>query len=211
MAVGNPYYRQQYNYGTVGNQSLVTMNAPQPNFSNIPQMQPPQGMQPRNPYFNASNVGTAVGGAIQVAGNAVGMANQRLNLNTQMAPIQQDPNFAPVYTGGALYNQAAGSNPQGASGGEVLSGVATGAAAGAALGPIGAVAGAAIGGIASAIGGGIRRSRQMREKRRALNQARANQQQFNAADQAFRQRSAIMEDYYQQGNNRLYNLYRSQY
>jgi hypothetical protein len=161
---------------------------------------------------NVSGIAGAVGGAASLAGDAIGMANQDLNINTDVAAQQPDQNYAPVYTGGQLSADISNSRPQGATGGEILKGVGTGAGAGAAFGPWGALIGAAVGAGSALIGGGVRKKRQRRARNRAQAQLNNVQSQFNTADQGFRQQQANMQDYYQRNNNnaRLYSLYRNQ-
>lgn len=186
-----------------------------PNFAQIAANKPsPPVGTPITPQINGAGIVSAGLGAAQLVGNAVGMANQSLNLDQQIAPPMYDQSMKPVYTGGAAYNQAANARPQGATGGEVLSGVGTGASIGSSILPgwgtaIGAVAGGAI----SLIGGGARKNRQRRERNRALARARASQQQFNSADQQFRDQQARQLDYYDANNSdaRLYNLFKAQY
>lgn len=215
----NPFYFQkpaQGQYAPVGNQSLANVQ-PKPDFSKIPSQEQfsvdPNSGSGGGAGTNIAGVAGAVTGAAGLATDAIDMANQRLNINTQTAPIQADQSMAPVYTAGRLVSDANNAKPKGASGGEILKGVGSGAAAGAAFGPWGAAIGAVVGGAVSAIGGGIRKKRQRREKNRAMGQANALGQAYNKADVNFRAKSAAMEDYNQRNSaeSRLYSLYRSQY
>jgi hypothetical protein len=155
----------------------------------------------------------AIMGGIGLASNFIGMANQGLGLNTNIGPMRTDSSMAPTYNAGDLWNEASSARPQGASGGEILNGAGQGAAAGAAFGPIGAGIGAVAGGVGTAITGGIRKRKQQKEQNSAMRQVQQAQQDFNTADVSFRNQRNQMEDYNQRmnSNNRLYNLYRSQY
>ncbi len=179
-----------------------------------PIQNPMPGAQMRTPKFSSGQVAGAVMGAAELAMGAVGQANQKLNINTNMGAIQNTPFDKPVYTGGQLGVDIARARPQGATGGEIakstLSGAATGLSVG---GPWGALAGAIVGAGASLIGGGVRKKRQRRERNKANATLGQAQNQFNAADVNFRNRQASMEDYQQTQDSsaRLANLYRSQY
>lgn len=163
--------------------------------------------------ISAAGVANGVMGAASLAADTIGMANEKLNLNTNIAPVQNDPSQAPIYTGGQNFIDAANARPRGASGGEILKSAGAGAAAGVGFGGIGAIVGAVVGAGAALIGGGARKRRQRREKQRAFNAALGAQRTFNTADLAYRQIQATMEDYYdnQNDNSRQYNVFRSQY
>jgi uncharacterized protein involved in outer membrane biogenesis len=179
-----------------------------------PIQNPMPGAQMRTPKFSSGQVAGAIGGAAELAMGAIGQANQRLNINTNMGAIQNTPFDKPVYTGGQLGGDLARAKPQGATGGEIakstLSGATTGFSVG---GPWGALIGGVVGAGASLIGGGVRKKRQRREKASGYAKLNAAQSQYNTADVNFRNRSAVQEDYQQQqdSQNRMYNLYRSQY
>lgn len=220
MAFSNPYYApkpapQMPNLNTVPSTAALNPPAPQPDFAqlanrNAQSYKPPTG----NSSLSANSAVNAVGGAVSIASNAINMANQGLNLNTNVAPIQYDQSMKPTYTAGQLSADAARAKPQGATWEEVLSSAGTGAATGASIGGVwGGVIGGVVGAGASLIGGGSRQSKQRKEKRRALGKANAAGQQYNQADIAFRDRTARMEDYNEKNNmnNRLYNLYRANY
>jgi hypothetical protein len=174
----------------------------------------PQGQPRPQSNFNVGAAANAIGGAAALVGGAIGQANQQLGINTQMAPMQTDQFSKPVYTGGGLSNQISAAKPQGATGGEVLSGVGTGASVGTSILPgWGTLIGAAVGAGASLIGGGVRKKRQRRERSRAQGKLNQAQSQYNAADIGYRNRQAAQEDYLQKQDesSRMYNLYRNQY
>lgn len=150
-----------------------------------------------------------VSGAVGLAGNYANMVNQGLGLQAP-PPLERSATGEPVYTAGEAYNQAALSKPQGATGGEILSGIGQGAAAGAAFSPVGAAVGAVVGGLVNAIGGRRRKKKQQREKDKALRQISQRQQEFNKASESFSKQQTALDSYYQRLNidDQLYNLYR---
>jgi hypothetical protein len=208
--MANPYFRERPYVSQLTGlrgpsmQTLANRNMPQPTT--------PQP-QSAGAGFNINGVAGAIGGAAALTGDAIGMANQQLPINTEVAPQQPDQSVAPVYTGGQLSADVSNTRPQGVTGGELLKGAGTGAAAGVAFGPIGAAVGAVVGAGVSAIGGGIRKKRQRRARNRAASQLQGVQSQYNTADVNYRSQQAAMQDYYQRNDNnaRLYSLYRSQY
>lgn len=180
-----------------------------------------------NPYFkpiaNAggqpkteSNFGAGwdvANGVLGLAGNYMNMANQSLNLNTNIAPSQYDQNSAPTYTAGQAQIEASNATPQRASGGELLGGALQGAGAGAALGPAGMVVGGVVGALSSAFGGESREEKQRREKQIALQKVMASQQLYNSQDVSFRNQQNQREDYLQRMNprGREYNVYKTRF
>lgn len=223
MAYANPYYFQKpppQMVGQVGSQGFQIPQAQGPDFSQLGtqgqaiDVDPNNGNNQQRAGIGAGGIANAAVGAVGLATDAIDMANQRLDLNADIAPIQSDPSSAPVYTGGQLMAQASGAKAKGASGGEILKGTASGAALGTSILPgWGTVIGAAVGAGASLIGGGVRKKRQRREKNRAMGRANLAGQQYNSADVNFRNKTAQQEDYNQKmsANNRMYNLYRNQY
>jgi hypothetical protein len=137
------------------------------------------------------------------------MANTGFNLPSPPSPYYGQ-GIDPSYSTGGYFNAAVKLDPQGAQAGEVLGGVAQGAQAGSAFGPIGAGVGAVFGGVATAIGGGARKRKQQREKRRALKRGRSLQQGFNEAQESFDQSQLTLQSYQDRTNidDRIYNLYK---
>ena len=182
----------------------MPQGGPNPNLraANVPN--PPA---PQTPGFGGYlQAGSAV---LQLGLDAYGMANQGLNLDTQI-DSQVDPYGRPTYNAGGLQSQASSAKPQGATFGEVGSGTLKGASAGLTIGgPVGAAIGAGVGGISAGIGGTIRRNRQRREKNKALAKVSAAQKEYNAADVSYRNQNNLMEDYQQMSNpnRRIRNLY----
>lgn len=155
------------------------------------------------------NTGIQTGvGAIDLIGSSIAMGNESLNLGH--APGEQVSSTGePIYNLGRFYNRVAGSKPQGASGGEVVGGAAKGAAAGAAFGPWGAAAGAVVGTVGSLIGGRRRKRKQSEQRRKAMNEAKAAQGNYNESSLQFEQEQVARTEYNKRRNmnNRLYNLY----
>lgn len=152
-------------------------------------------------------------GAMGVIGNYMNMANQSLNLNSQIAPSQYDPNSAPTYTAGQAQAEASAAMPQGANGGEILGGALQGASAGSAFGAPGAVVGGVVGALSSVFGGESRAEKQRKEKEAALQRVMAAQQMYNTQDVSFRNQQNQREDYLQRINpyNREYNVYKTRF
>ena len=169
-----------------------------------------------NPLFIDNlkkNSGEVAAGALALAGNYYGMANQSLNLDVPQGATF-DAYGRPSYNLNSAWNQVSGSKPQGATGGDIFSGAAQGASIGTMLAPgIGTAIGAGVGAIGSAVFGGVRRRKQQREKNKAMRQLTAGQTQYNTADVNFRNSQNAMEDYRdsQDKSARLYNLHRNQY
>ena len=165
-----------------------------------------------------ADIGTqALAGGLQLASDIGSIAGQDLNLGTP-APQYFAEGIDPSYQGGEYYSRASMIKPQGATGSEILSTAGKAAATGASIGTmvggplgtlIGGGIGAVVGGIGAGIGGGIRRRRQRREKTNALELGKAQQQEFNTAQDAFNQQQAGLASYQQRANpyRRLQNLY----
>lgn len=154
-------------------------------------------------------------GALQLASDAVGMANQDLGLGQAPAPIYM-PGVDPTYQTGDFISKAFSARPRGASAGEILGSAGKGAATGAGIGTmvggpvgtlIGAGIGAAAGALSSGIGGGVRKRRQTRERNRAIDIAQSQQQQFNEAQAAYNEQEAARYAYDQRRNRRMQNLF----
>ena len=165
-----------------------------------------------------ADIGTqALTGGLQLASDMNSIAGQSLNLGRPDAQYFAQ-GIDPSYQGGEYFSRAAMSQAQGTTGGEILStagkAAGTGASIGTLLAPgigtlIAAGIGAVVGGIGAGIGGGIRKRRQRRERTKALELGTAQQQEFNAAQDAFNQQQAGMASYQQRANpyRRLQNLY----
>jgi hypothetical protein len=156
------------------------------------------------------NWGGLATGAAGLLGNYASFSNQFQFDNP--APSQADPTMAPVYTGGNLASQISSQKPQGATGGELLSGAGQGALAGAQFGPVGAAIGGFAGLLSSAFGGNRRRRAQKRARNQAMKSLAQTQQTYNQQDRAFTQQRNAMEDYNDMNNSqaRMYNLYKQQ-
>jgi hypothetical protein len=154
-------------------------------------------------------------GALQLASDAVGMANQGLGLGQAPAPIYMT-GVDPTYQTGDFISRAFSARPAGASAGEILGSAGKGAGTGASIGAmigggpgalIGAGIGAAAGALSSGIGGGVRKRRQTRERNRAIDIAQSQQQQFNEAQAAYNEQEAARYAYDQRRNRRMQNLF----
>lgn len=157
----------------------------------------------------------AITGGLQLATDAMTIANQPLGIGEAPAPIYME-GFDPTYQTGDYAARAFGATPQGASAGEILGTAGKGAATGASIGttiggPVGTLIGAGVGAVAGAlsagIGGGVRKRRQTREKERALSQVQSQQEQFNRAQAAFNEQQAAQFGYQQRRNRRMQNLF----
>jgi hypothetical protein len=180
----------------------------------------PLGMNQPPPVASPNWGGIASAGitGLSLAGDAIGMANQPLGIETQAPSLQRSATGEPVYNTGDFYNQSTAAKPQGATGGEVLGSAGKGAMGGlmAALalgGPVGWLAGGGLAlGAALGIGGGAaRRRKQQHEKHKAIVSAKAAQKNFNTASIAFDEQQTSQDDYLKRmdNTNRLYNLYGS--
>jgi uncharacterized protein HemX len=151
-----------------------------------------------------------ISGGAGLAGSYYGMVNQDLGLQAPPA-LQRSATGEPVYNLGSSFNQAYLSKPQGASGEEIVSGLAQGAQAGAAFGPVGAGVGAAVGLATSIFGGARRKHNQQREKDNALAKVSAGQNTYNKAANAYQETQLALNDYQRRSEmtNHLYNLFRS--
>lgn len=156
----------------------------------------------------------------QLAGAAFGAANLFMGakqmgdaanaINTTAPSEMVDASGRPVYNVGQFAADTQAIDPQGATGGEILSGAGQGAAIGGAIVPglghaIGAVGGALVN-----VFGGARRKRKMREKKRArARNLSAKQGRYNRQMQSYNSERLAQESY-QKGldnTNRLYNIY----
>jgi hypothetical protein len=175
-----------------------------------PQTTPRASNQSTDRFLSDFDVAGFVGGLTSLGMGAYDMTQQGLGLPQISGDIQYSPGGQPVYNLGDEYNAVIGAKPQGPLAGEIFSGVGSGAAAGTAIAPgIGTAIGAAVGGLTSALGGGIRASKQRREKRKAKAQLQAGQRNYNTAMEGYEKRRLGTEDYYDRLNNNdlLQNLY----
>lgn len=154
---------------------------------------------------------TTLGGVTGLMGQIQGMNQEWKNLQFSNANQGVDAYGRPTYGAGQLGNEINTFKPQGATAGEILSGIKTGASAGAAFGLIGAGAGAAIGAVTSLLGG-RRRRRKQREKLEAAKTKFINAQEGYNQDAAAFEAQENQQDYFNQLNNdygrRVQNLYR---
>lgn len=173
-------------------------------------IQPVQVTNPfKSPDINWGGVAQGAIGAAGILASSVGMAQQDLDVDTQVPAMQTSATGEPIYNA-RFYNQAQGGKPQGATFGETLGTTAQGASAGFAAGGVpGAIIGAGVGLIGGLIGGNRRRKRQEEQKRRAVKAADTMQKQYNVASQGFEQQQDAMATYRQRRDrtNRLHNLY----
>ena len=191
---GTPYFLPQL-YDPEAIRARAIANAEARMQQTIDSYKKPQGYT-QTPRFDLNTGVTAGLGALSLASQGIGMANETLGLRD--APAQQyTPGVRPMYGLGQSYNEASGARPQGATGGEILSGIGQGASIGTSIVPgIGTAVGAVLGGLTSLIGGGIRKRRQQRERSRALRRLGAQQADYNQASSAYAQRQNMLEDYY---------------
>lgn len=171
-------------------------------------------MQPKESWLN-KNIGglssTALAG-VNMVSDFVNMGNEAKGLQTKAPQLQTDAFGQPVYNLGNFNSYVKNIKPQGATGGEVISGISKGTAAGAAFGPIGAAGGALVGAIGSLLGG-RRRKRIMEEKKqKALRSFRSAQTNYNEAVIGTDTERKALSSYQEQLNNqdRLFNLFNIQ-
>lgn len=159
-----------------------------------------------NPDYRTDRaIGVAQGG-LGLLNNFLSMNNQSLNLPS--VPTQSfSPYERPTYNLGQSYNMTSVSKPQGASGGEILSGVGQGASAGASFGLPGMAIGGVLGGLTSLIGGAFRKDKQQEEKRKQEDRLVAGQKSFNTATDNFIKGQNLREDYIDQTTRYQNNLY----
>lgn len=161
-------------------------------------------------FLQDIDVSGAISGGLGLVGTYANMVNQGLGLKAP-PPLERSATGEPVYTAGQTYNQAALAQPQGATGGEILSGAGQGAAAGTAIMPgIGTAVGAVVGAGISIFGGARRKRKQKDEKNKALSQVSNRQREFNRASEGFAEQQLAIDDYRRRLNidDQLYNLYR---
>jgi hypothetical protein len=189
-------------------------------------------MPPYNPYVTTrpsfrdswnslsdsdkSNVyGQAITGGLQLATDAMSIANQDLGLGQAPTSVYMQ-GVDPSYQTGDFISKAYTSRPAGASGEEIVGTAGKAAMTGAGIGtiiggPVGTLIGAGVGAVAGAltagIGGGVRKRRQRREREKAITMAEAQQQQFNEAQSAYNEQEAARYAYDQRRNRRMQNLF----
>lgn len=163
----------------------------------------------------ASVYGQSISGGLQLASDAMNIANQDLGLEQAPTSMYMQ-GVDPSYQTGDYISKAYESRPSGATGSEILGTAGKAAMTGASIGTmfggpvgtlIGAGVGAAAGALTAGIGGGIRKRRQRRERNRAINLAQSQQQQFNEAQAAFNEQEAASFAYDQRRNRRMQNLF----
>jgi len=158
------------------------------------------------------DVNAGLNTAADIAGYASGLvssATESLNLG-KPAPQYFQEGVDPSYQGGEYFNRVYSARPSGAGAGEIVSGAAQGAKIGAQFGGgIGAGIGAAVGALGSIGAGEIRRARQRREKRKALDLAMGQQQAFNTAQEEYDRQKMAQQEYTRMANpyRRMQNLY----
>lgn len=124
-----------------------------------------------NPYYKAAPQGTlgtdvasTAAGVAGLAGNVAGIANSNQKVGMEDPQGQKDAYGRPIYNLGGFSQQVNNLEPKGASGGQFMSGVASGASAGApfaaATGGLSVLGGALIGGVGSLIGGAIKKNKE---------------------------------------------------
>jgi hypothetical protein len=155
---------------------------------------------------------SVVGGVTALAGQAAGMINQAKQINTTAPTPTLDSFGKPMYNLGNFQTQVSAIKPQGASGGELLSGALQGAQGGAAFGPIGAGVGAVVGTLTAAFAGRRRKTLQERRKTLAQNNLMSAQRMYNQGIEAFNQRQSaqsLYNDQYQMAEQRMNNVYQA--
>lgn len=157
-----------------------------------------------------ANAALGVGmGALSLGMDIASIGSQSLNLGKAPSVSYQEGTM-PTYQTGDFMNRAYKARPQGASFGQVLGTTAKGAQIGAQLGGgVGAAIGAGIGAIGGLVAGGAAKRRQRREKERALNQARAQQAEYNERALDFSQQQTAQNEYRRRNDpyERMSNFY----
>lgn len=154
----------------------------------------------------------AASGASALLGQGMGMINEAKQIRTT-APTQLLDAFGkPMYNLGDFTSQVSAIKPQGAQGGELLSGALQGAAGGAAFSPIGAGVGALVG-LASTALFGRRRKTLQREKQRLANKSLFNaQRMYNQSMESYNAQQAAQSLYRNQSEisqGRINNVYQA--
>jgi len=170
----------------------------------------PQQLYQRQQTLNASI--QAASGAASLIGSGIGMVNQSKNINTATPTQQLDQFGKPVYNLGDFTQQYNSIKPQGATAGEVGSGVLQGASAGAMFGVPGIIAGAAIGGI-SQLAFGRRRKNIAKDKKSLAQKSLFNaQRMFNSSMENYNAQQSAQSLYNDQQyayQNRIGNVYQA--
>lgn len=159
----------------------------------------------------ANGIAGGIGGIAGLYGNYEGLSHQADSIQTQAPPQQIDAYGRPQYNLGGL-DAAANANykpSQSQEVGERLSGVATGAAAGAPLGPLGMLGGALIGGISTLFGQKKRRKKIAQRQALAKSNLESAQKSYGTMVNNYQTKQLAMGDYYNKMNNtnRLQSLY----
>lgn len=160
----------------------------------------------------ANKVIGAASGAASLIGSGVGMINQAKNINTATPTQQLDQFGKPVYNLGDFTQQYNSIKPQGATAGEVGSGILQGASAGMAFGPWGAAIGGVVGGISQLAFG--RRRKRIQEKKKTLAQTSLfnAQRMFNSSMENYNAQQSAQSLYNDQQyayQNRIGNVYQA--
>jgi hypothetical protein len=168
-----------------------------------------------NPYYQKAPQGTAgadmantAAGVAGILGNTAGVANSNQRMQVQEPTEDKDAYGRPMYNLGEYSKEVNNFEPKGASGGQFLSGVGQGIAAGAPLagatGGLSLLAGAAIGGIGSLIGGGIKKNKEEQALEERQKQLQSMQERFNTTNLQSNQNLLAQQAYEDQLN--MYKL-----
>jgi len=160
----------------------------------------------------AQKASGVISGATAIVGQGLGMIQEGKNIQTS-APAQQLDSFGkPLYNLGDFQTQVSAIRPQGATGGELLSGTLQGAQAGMAFGPVGAGIGAAVGALSTALFGKRRKTLQERRKTLAQRNLQAAQRLYNTGIEQFNAKTSAQSLYNEQldlAQQRMYNVYQA--
>lgn len=161
----------------------------------------------------ANKVIGAASGAASLIGSGIGMINQSKNINTNTPTQQLDQFGKPVYNLGDFTQQYNSIKPQGATLGEVGSGMLQGAAAGVGFGGVpGAIIGGVVGGI-SQLAFGRRRKNIAKDKKSLAQKSLFNaQRMFNSSMENYNAQQSAQSLYNEQQyayQNRVGNVYQA--
>ena len=159
-----------------------------------------------------NQISSGVSGAASLLGQGVGMIQEAKNINTTAPTPMYDSFGKPMYNLGNFATQVSAIKPQGATGGEVLSGAMQGASAGAAFGPIGAGVGALVGAGSNLLFGRRRKKLQRRKADQANLALRNAQRSYNQSMTDYNQRQAAQSLYMDtqaEVDQRMNNVYQA--
>lgn len=149
-------------------------------------------------------------GVAAIGGQMIGMVGEAKRINT-VAPTPMLNSFGkPAYNLGNFHSQVSAIKPQGATGGELLSGAMSGAQAGATFGALGAGIGAVVGAIGTAFAGKRRKTLQQRRKALAQQNLMNAQRTYNQGIEAYNMQQAAQSQYLQDQemvDQRMNNVY----